>query len=161
MIGILSDSHDNLTMIRRAVALFRSAECILVIHAGDIVAPFAAAELAQAGCPVHAVFGNCDGERAGLVRAFQSFGEIREGPWRFEHAGLTLLVTHIEDSRPRMGKRTDWDLLICGHTHKAEVRKDDNRMVVNPGETCGWVNGIGTVAMFDPKKRIAEIIPLL
>ena len=160
MIGLLSDSHDNLTMIRRAMSLFRSAECSLVIHAGDIVAPFAAAELAQAGSPVHAVFGNCDGERVGLVRAFQEFGEIREGPWSLEHAGLTILVTHIEDSRLTTKLRTTWDLLVCGHTHKAEVRKQENRMVVNPGETCGWVNGIGTVALFDPEKRIAEVIPL-
>jgi uncharacterized protein len=160
MIGILSDSHDNLTMIRRAVSVFRSAECSLVIHAGDIVAPFAAVELAETGCPVYAVFGNCDGERAGLVRAFQAFGEIREGPWSFEYAGLTALVTHIEDPLPTTKDRKTWDLLVCGHTHKAEVRKEDNRMVVNPGETCGWVNGIGTVALFDPEKRIAEIIPL-
>jgi len=160
MIGILSDSHDNLTMIRRAVSLFRSAECSLVIHAGDIVAPFAADELAETGCPVRAVFGNCDGERAGLVRAFQAFGEIREGPWSFEHDGLSLLVTHIEDSRLTTEKRTAWDLLVCGHTHKAEVRKEGSRMIVNPGESCGWVAGIGTVALFDPNKRIAEIIPL-
>lgn len=160
MIGILSDSHDNLDMIRRAVSLFRSADCRLVIHAGDIVAPFAAAELAKADIPVHAVFGNCDGERAGLVRSFEAFGEIREGPWSFEHAGLTILVTHIEDSRLTAADRTAWDLLVCGHTHKAEVRKEDNRMIVNPGETCGWVSGIGTVALFDPVKRIAEIVPL-
>src|SRR4030042_509218 len=40
MIGILSDSHDNLTRVREAVRLFNDAGCSLVIHPGDFVAPF-------------------------------------------------------------------------------------------------------------------------
>jgi predicted phosphodiesterase len=52
MIGILSDTHDNLNAIRRAVSFFRDAGCRLIIHAGDFVAPFAAKELAAANCPV-------------------------------------------------------------------------------------------------------------
>jgi len=33
MIGIMSDSHDNLQAIRRAVEIFNSSDIDLVIHA--------------------------------------------------------------------------------------------------------------------------------
>ena len=84
MIGILSDTHDNLTRVREAVRLFDDAGCDLVVHAGDFVAPFTVEELRNLRAPVQAVFGNCDGEKAGLARAFQGLGEIAEAPLRFE-----------------------------------------------------------------------------
>ncbi len=82
MIGIMADSHDNLTAVRLAVRLFNDAKCDLVIHAGDFVAPFAALELHNLSCPVKAVFGNCDGEKKGLTAAFEGMGEIARGPAR-------------------------------------------------------------------------------
>jgi predicted phosphodiesterase len=38
MIGILSDTHDNLTRVREAVRLFNDAGCDLVVHARDFIA---------------------------------------------------------------------------------------------------------------------------
>jgi hypothetical protein len=78
--------------------LFNGAGCDLVIHAGDFVAPFTAEELRDLRAPVKAVFGNCDGEKAGLVRAFQGLGEIVDGPLRFSHAGLRFAVVHFDTS---------------------------------------------------------------
>ncbi len=63
MIGIMSDSHDNLDAIKQAVRLFKEIKCDFIIHAGDFVAPFAAKELEGLSCQVKAVFGNCDGEK--------------------------------------------------------------------------------------------------
>ncbi|MCX6564601.1 MAG: metallophosphoesterase family protein [Candidatus Aminicenantes bacterium] len=91
----MADSHDNLIAVRRAVELFKNAGCDLVIHAGDFVAPFAARELAKAGCPLKAVFGNCDGEKKGLAAAIQPFGEIREAPLKFKYNQINILVTHM------------------------------------------------------------------
>ncbi len=80
MIGILSDTHDNLTRVRQAVRLFDDAGCDLVVHAGDFVAPFTVEELRNLRVPVRAVFGNCDGERAGLARAFRGRGRSASLP---------------------------------------------------------------------------------
>ncbi len=57
MIAIMADSHDNLHSIKQAIRLFNETGCTLVIHAGDFIAPFAARELENLGCPVKAVFG--------------------------------------------------------------------------------------------------------
>jgi hypothetical protein len=160
MIGILSDSHDNLPAVRRAVRFFKETECRLVIHAGDFVAPFAAKELAEAGCPVKAVFGNCDGERAGLTAAIEPFGTIRDAPLEFTCGGLRAAIVHLDASAAALSARQKYDVVIFGHTHKPEVRRSGKTLLVNPGETGGWISGTSTVALFDPKTGRAEIVPI-
>jgi hypothetical protein len=78
MIGVMSDSHDNVTMIRRAVFALNDAWCKLAIHASDFIARFAARELVPLGCPVKAVFANCGREKLRLKKNRQAFGKIRE-----------------------------------------------------------------------------------
>jgi putative phosphoesterase len=160
MIGILADSHDNLVMIRRAVGLFNDIGCDLVIHAGDFVAPFAAAELRNLGCPVRAVYGNCDGEKAGLAKAFEGMGEIREAPFMFSHGGLSFLVSHLDGPVPGHVAAPTSDVIVFGHTHKPLSEKRDGIILINPGEAGGWLQGKSTVALFDPKSMTVDIIPL-
>jgi putative phosphoesterase len=157
-IGILSDSHDNRPAVARAAALFKEAGCGLVIHAGDFVAPFAARELEKAGCPVRAVYGNCDGEKAGLAAALAAFGTIVEAPAKFESAGLKFLVTHLNAPVAKYIKEKKYDVIVYGHTHKPDVRRAGKALVINPGEAGGWVNGRSTVALLDTETKSAEII---
>ena len=160
MIGIMADSHDNLHSIKLAVQLFQNAGCSLVIHAGDFVAPFAAQELKNLWCPVKAVFGNCDGEKEGLKKVIESFGEIKEAPLSFSFQNLNFSVVHILKTSTSLPSSSDPNVIIFGHTHTPEIRKKGDTMFINPGETGGWVSRKNTVALFDTKKRIAEIIPL-
>lgn len=156
MIGLMSDSHDHLPAIRRAVDLFNRVGCSLVIHAGDVVAPFAARELRNLRCPVKAVFGNCDGEKEGLTTVFQEFGQIAAGPLLFSHDHLRFYVSHYPLEQPP----AEVDVVVFGHTHRAQVNRDGNLVVVNPGEVCGWVKGVSTVAILDPASLVVDIIPL-
>jgi len=158
MIGIMADSHDNLVAVGRAVALFKDAGCDLVIHAGDFVAPFAARELVKGGCPVKAVFGNCDGEKKGLAAAIQPFGEIREAPFKFKYNQINILVTHMNAPVESYARHKKSDLIIFGHTHEAEIRKIGATLIINPGETGGWLTGKSTVALFDPATGDARIV---
>lgn len=160
MIGILADTHDNLDMVRRAVSLFNEMGCDLVIHAGDFVAPFAAAELGNLICPVRAVFGNCDGEKAGLVRAFQGLGEIREAPATFSHGGLRFLVSHMDGPVKRLLAATPCDVIVFGHTHKPFTERSGGILLINPGEAGGWLRGKSSVALFDPNSMSVDIVPL-
>jgi uncharacterized protein len=185
-IGILSDSHDNRPSMARAAALFRAAGCGLVIHAGDFVAPFAARELEKAGCPVRAVFGNCDGERGGLEAALAGFGIIQKAPFGFAWAGLEFLVTHLDAPVLSYINKKKYDVIVYGHTHNPEVRvvgratretpdarsaggtssrelrgaqaQESRTLVINPGETGGWLTGRSTVALLDTETKSAEIV---
>lgn len=160
MIGILSDSHDNIPMIKQAVRFFNNMNCCLVIHAGDFVAPFAAKELHGLSCRVKAVFGNCDGEKHGLKKAIDPIGEIHESPLRFQYDGLRFLVTHLNSYVDRYLAEGNADVCIFGHTHKPEIKIKGKILIINPGESGGWVSGKGTVALFDTQRRHAEIYTL-
>jgi len=160
MIGIMADSHDNREALKNAVRLFNDIECELVIHAGDFVAPFAARELESLLCPLKAVFGNCDGEKKGLSNTISSFGKIKEAPFCFPFSGLNFLVTHTQFRNSSYLKSEKYDVLIFGHTHKPEISKQGKTLVINPGETGGWVTSRCTVALLNPVTLKAEIIPI-
>ena len=160
MIGVMSDSHDNMTQIRKAVALYKDAGCDLVLHAGDLVAPFAARELAALGCPVKAVFGNCDGEKQGLEMTLEEFGEIQDAPLFFAHGGCKILLVHYHFSVATYALSGKYDVVIFGHTHKPDIRREGKTLLLNPGEAGGWLTGKSTVALLNPDKLEAEIIPL-
>jgi len=160
MIGVLSDTHDNLTRVREAVRLFNDAGCDLVVHAGDFVAPFAVDELRNLRAPVKAVFGNCDGERAGLARAFEGLGEVGPAPLMFSHAGRRFLVCHLDSSVEGHLAAKSFDIIIFGHTHRPLTERRDGVLLVNPGEAGGWLRGRSTVALLDPAALTAEIVDL-
>jgi len=160
MIGIMSDSHDNRTAIQQAVSIFNNSQCSLVIHAGDFVAPFAAAELGNLQCPIKCVFGNCDGEKSGLTKTIQPYGEINEAPFLFVFNQVKFLLTHIHFRAEEYAGKYNPDILIYGHTHKAEIHLKDDVLFINPGETGGWVTGKSTVALLDLSSKQAEIIPI-
>jgi uncharacterized protein len=160
LIGILSDTHDNLVRVREAVRLFNDAACDLVIHAGDFVAPFTVEELRNLRAPVKAVYGNCDGERAGLAKAFAGLGEVREAPLEFSHAGLRFLVSHLDGPVERYRAAKACDVVVFGHTHRPSAELRDGVLLVNPGEAGGWLRGKSTVVLLDPAALKAEIITL-
>ena len=141
MIGVMSDSHDNLDAIKKAVRFFVRARCELILHAGDFIAPFAARELGPLSCPTKAVFGNCDGEKRGLTKAFLSLGEIDEEPFVFSYAEKAILLTHTHFANEKHIQSGKYNAVVYGHTHKPDIRKYDGVLVVNPGETGGWLTG--------------------
>ncbi|MDH4196554.1 MAG: metallophosphoesterase [Candidatus Aminicenantes bacterium] len=160
MIGIISDSHDNLNAVRLAVQLFRDRNCDLVLHAGDVVAPFTAQELRGCGCLVRAVFGNCDGEKEGLRKAFDGWGAIEEPPVRLQHGGLSITLTHRDARLDRLLRRSSGGVVVFGHTHRPLFERRKTALLVNPGEAGGWLRGKSTVALLDPATLAVEIITL-
>lgn len=154
----MSDSHDNVKKVREAVRIFNDSGCRLVIHAGDFVAPFAAQEMAGLKCPVKAVFGNCDGEKAGLEKVFRTLGRIKKAPFYFRYERNNILLMHIPhqiDKAVRLGR---YNIIVYGHTHRPEIVRENNVLLVNPGETGGWVTGACTVALLNEKSLNAEIV---
>ncbi len=155
-IGVISDTHDRLPTFSRAIALFKRLGVDAVFHAGDYVAPFAAKLIAPDVLPVplYCVYGNNDGERAGLKKLLPN---IVDGPLRVELGGKTILMHHwVDQLTPRdlLGA----DAVITGHTHEVvnEVRK--GVLFLNPGECCGWVNDRCSVMLLDLDTMKADVI---
>ncbi len=150
MIGIMSDSHDNLDAIKKAVKAFNDAEVNLVIHAGDMISPFTSKEIKKLNCDFKAVFGNNDGERDGLRVFFKGIC-YQDDFQELEIEGKKYAVIHgtNEDVVDALVKSEKYDVVIRGHTHKLEV-KEGKCMMVNPGETCGYLSGKQTVILLNP-----------
>ncbi len=147
-IGVLSDTHDNIPKIKAAVELFNAEDVQLVIHAGDIIAPFAAAAMSDLKCRVVAVLGNNDGEQIILAKRFEDIGELHIYAAQIEVGGKNIVVTHYPDLVESLAASGDFDVVIYGHTHNVDVRKE-NTLILNPGECGGWVTGTSTVALVD------------
>jgi putative phosphoesterase len=156
-IGILSDSHDNLPAISKAVSVFNDAEVSLVVHAGDLVAPFVSVPLKNLRVEFTAVFGNNDGEKIGLANTFK--GRIHRPPYEFEFGGKKILLMHEPDNLDILASTGHYDAIIYGHTHIANVRKE-RTLVINPGEAAGWLKGKRTVAVWDLMYNDVQILPV-
>jgi len=152
-VGILSDTHDNLPKVKQAVSLFNKNKIGFVFHAGDFVAPFTALKLKALKCDWLGVFGNNDGERAGLIKA--SEGRIKEAPLRINLSGKKITLVH--DILSINQEKESADIIIFGHNHKAEIIKKDSKLIVNPGECGGWLYGKSTVAILDLDSLAAKI----
>ncbi len=160
MIGIMSDSHDNLDAIRKAVKFFNNAEVELVIHAGDLIAPFTAKEFKELSCEFVAIFGNNDGERDILRETFEGMCYLEDFK-ELEIQNRKIAVFHgtneaITDALVKSG---NYDVVIMGHTHKQEII-EGKCILINPGETCGYLSGKKTVVLLDPENLDYEEIIL-
>ncbi len=160
-LGIISDTHDRLPTVRRAVSMFRRLKVDAVLHAGDYVAPFAAKLFTPehlGPIPLHAIYGNNDGERAGLKVVLP---QIVDGPLRIElgsGSGRKTIVMHHFLDWLKPEDIAGADIVISGHDHQANVAQQDGRMLLNPGECCGWLTDRCTVALLDLEKMEAEIV---
>ena len=156
LLGVMSDSHDRLPMIDRAISLFNRLSVHALIHAGDIVAPFAAKRLFAFRGPVYAIYGNNDGERK-MLR--DTIPQIKDGPLLLDMAGRRVLVHHYIDwcSSQHLAQA---DIVITGHTHEVVNEQQDGTLFVNPGESCGWLFDRCTVAIIDTDMLTAEVIDL-
>jgi len=152
-IGILADTHDNLPKTKAAVRFFNQRRVDYVMHAGDYVAPFAAVCLEDLSCDFCGVFGNNDGEKKGLKKI--SRGRIKQGPLRIELQNKRIVLVH--DINTIDLKNEKCEIIIFGHTHKPEISKKGNLLLVNPGECAGWLSDCSSVVIFDLENLLAEI----
>ena len=142
-IAVFSDSHDNLDALNRALGGLRDLRPDLLLHLGDIVSPFAARLLTKAGIPVQAVFGNNDGEKAGL----KGILDILDPPRPLVLEGRRLLLLHD----PLFSERDEreHDFILHGHTHQIRDEMRGRCRILNPGELCGWLTETVSFLLMD------------
>ncbi len=158
-IGIISDSHDHLDNIRKAMDLFKKENIGYLIHCGDFVAPFTLPLFSQLGVPFLGVFGNNDGEKLLLRERAKEFGEIKVQPAFLEIEGKRLVIMHEPALQSALAKSGEFDAVFVGHTHKPEI-SEGKCLIINPGEACGWLTGKATVAILDLATMSTRLLEL-
>ncbi len=162
MIGIISDTHDNIDAIRKAVNFFNTQKVSVVLHAGDFIAPFTAKEFKNLDAKLVGVFGNNDGDRRHLKETYIKFGCELNDIHELQLRGKCIALYHgtETDILTALIKHDKYDFLVTGHTHKAEIKKEGKTLIINPGEACGYLTGRKTVALLDIEHMNAKIYTL-
>lgn len=186
MIGIMADSHDNLPNIRKAVSFFNNANVDMVIHAGDLISPFTVNEFNKLEMPFEAVFGNNDGERNGLKTAYSDLCSLEDfKEFNLFKRKIAVIHGHQEKITEILSSCGLYDVLIRGHSHQSNISykyhslnrvdihlddldlseneildRNSRTLIINPGETCGYLSDKSTVVLLDPQDLNWNLIEL-
>jgi putative phosphoesterase len=164
LIGIISDSHENMSSIDKAVEIFNQKKVSAVIHAGDIISPITYSHFAKLNTKMYLVFGNNDGEKKFLTEKFSQIGTIKPAPHEFflEEDGkkIFFVILHEPFNLDELVKTQKYDYIIYGHTHKQDLKTFGKTTIINPGESGGWLFGKKSVAILDTKLNKVEFIEL-
>jgi len=163
MLGVMADTHDRLPLIDRAVSEFNERGIELVLHAGDFIAPFVVPRFKPLKAKLIGVYGNNDAELELLKRKFAEMNsEIRGRFGEINIEGLKIAILHGEEDEllKSLIDTGSYNVIVHGHTHKAETYKKGGTLVINPGETCGYLTGESTIAVLDTKTLEVEKIQL-
>ncbi|MCX6791197.1 MAG: metallophosphoesterase [Candidatus Gribaldobacteria bacterium] len=172
LVGIISDTHDNLRHLDKAVSIFNQRKIGMLLHCGDWNMPFTLAMYSFLNCPVKGVLGNGDADIQQFLwqkevkfkdvdaEISSRFLDITLGGKRFAvfHGNMDNLNNLILESGL-------YDVFCCGHTHKPKIERVNKTLIINPGSLVGVYlpesrQDRVTVALYDTEKDEAEIIDL-
>jgi len=163
IVGIISDTHDNLPLLDKAVKRLNEEKVKLVLHAGDYVAPFVVSHFKPLNAKLIGVFGNNDGDKELLKKRFTEIGaEIRGKFAEVRVDGLRIALLHgdeVELLRSIIDVE-GYDVIVHGHAHEAKAYKKGKTLVINPGEVCGYLSEKPSIAVLNTKPLDVKTIHL-
>lgn len=140
IIAIMSDSHDNIWNMEKALAMIGEENASMIVHCGDFVAPFMLRELEKAMIPVYGVMGNNDGDRFLMVQTaltalknitlFELIGHV-------DADGFSIAFTHEYQVAEGLACTGRYDLVCYGHSHQYHMEHVGETLLLNPGEIMG------------------------
>jgi len=163
IIGLLSDTHDSLPLINKAVKRLNELNVDLVLHGGDYISPFVVSNFKQLKAPLIGVFGNNDGDKGLLKKKFAEFGADIRGRFAFVVVdGLRIALLHGDQTELMRSilELESHDVLVSGHTHAPKTYRKGGTLVINPGEACGILSGKPTIALLDTETLDVKTIQL-
>ena len=160
-IGIISDTHDNLLLIEKAIKYLNEAKVDLVLHAGDYTSPFVIAKFVDLNCKLIGVFGNNDGDHELLKKRFSETQncEIHGRFAEVNAEGFKIGLLHGDETEllNALLNRDCFDAIVYGHLHSTVERKNGKMLIISPGELCAYLTGKSTIAILDTNIREAKI----
>ena len=170
IVGIMSDTHDHLPLVDKAVKKLVDEKAELVLHAGDYVSPFVIPHFKPFKGKFIGVFGNNDGDHEFLKKRFTEAGlEIRGifAEIKIDNLRVALLHGGEPGSPPGLSELLTslienecYDVLVHGHVHEAKAFKKGKMLIINPGEVCGYLTQKPSFAVWNTKTMDVKIVPL-
>ncbi len=159
-IGIISDSHDNIPNLKKALAILEKENCEELIHCGDFCDPFMIKELRENfKGKIHCVFGNTDDKFLSTKKAIELninlYGDFAE----IEIDNKKIAIIHSPAIAEAVALSDKYDLVCHGHDHKKRCESRGETLLVNPGEIAGIKNN-PSIAIYDTEKNEIKHIEL-
>jgi putative phosphoesterase len=151
-VAVISDIHDNIWNLEKALRGIAQAGAHVLICCGDFCAPFSLKQIAESFAgPIHVVFGNNDGDPLLLSRVAGQYGGrvTLHGLYvELELEGRQVAAIHYPEIARRIAQAGVFDLVLYGHDHKRHSEQVGHTLLANPGEVMGrW--GAPTFALYD------------
>ncbi len=130
-IALLSDIHDHEDALAWALTEIATHSIDYIFALGDYCAPFTITQLATAGLPTFAVWGNNDADKTAMVQhahahnirfsfALHDFGEITM-------SSETYFLTHYPQLAEHAATTGTYAAVFHGHTHRTRNEKSAPR----------------------------------
>lgn len=153
-IAIISDSHDNLANLNKAIKNIEAEGIKTIIHCGDIASLETLKELSRIFKEkVLIAFGNMDedylknmGSDLKKIPKFKFFGQVGE----VRMGKKKIAFTHFPAIAKKLAATQDYDIIFYGHTHKPWEETIGKTRLVNPGNLAGLLYR-ATFAIYDTK----------
>lgn len=172
-ICIISDSHDHIELLHSALSDAKKRGAELVLHCGDVVAPYTLKRACQFGLPIHVIHGNNKGDLAVMGKLSQDPGSLVHYHGReasLELGGRRVFMVHFPDYAEALALTGKWDLICCGHNHRCKIDSiqhnssgetgNKNTLLVNPGSSSGMDRIQPTYAFGDLETMEFEIVDI-
>jgi len=137
---VLSDSHHDLTYMRKAVALERPN---LIFHLGDHIRDAEDLSMEFQTIPIHRVTGNCDYAPYAKDRIV----EEQEGVRFFLTHGHRFGVKSSLLSLAYAAQEAGAQVAVFGHTHHAVCETYGDITLLNPGSCGGYRPTYGVITV--------------
>lgn len=150
-IAVLSDIHDHIWNLQKALQIVKVEKCEAIICCGDFCSPFIPPYLSELNIPVYACFGNNDEDQGMIIE--KSENKITYWPLAKEFGatqidGKKIAFCHYPKLGSLLASTGEYDAVFHGHTHDAYQEKVGETLLVNPGAICGIQKGKPGVASF-------------
>lgn len=135
-IAVISDTHDNIFRLEKAIKEINNKNINLVLHCGDI-GEETMERLKKEKFIVYATCGN--GDDYNFLKKLTDDTNIK----LFEDAGETTIdskniaITHYPDLARLLAKSKKYNIIFYGHTHKRKVEEVYKTKIINPGDIEG------------------------
>ncbi len=158
-IAIMSDSHDAIPNLKKAVKLAIEKQAEILFHCGDLISPFMIPVLAEFGRETHLILGNNRGDIYLMSQHLKKYpyihfhGESAE----VEIKGYKIAMVHYPKIAYALALTGEYNFVFCGHNHTYEVKEIKGCLVVNPGELLGKDEDPGFVILELESKTVERI----
>jgi putative phosphoesterase len=169
-IAIISDTHDNIPNLEKALKWMKENKIEQLIHCGDLCAPSVLAKVIAPNFPgrIHLVFGNVEDrdltpQFAANFNHVKHYGDLGEATIdgkkiafvHYPEKAKELAQTGSPRAKSR-GEASKYDLVFYGHNHRPWEEKIGQTRLINPGTLSGMF-AKATFAVYNTKNDELEL----